>query len=214
MTATDRAIELVTVAAQAASDKLAENIVAFDVSEQLVITDAFVLCSASNDRQVKSIVDEVEDKLREIGAKPIRREGERDGRWVLIDYGEIVVHVQHEEERVFYALERIWRDCPTIKLPETVSSGRRRQRRRRSTAVLMQLVPKSERPRRLVLLRHGRTEWNRVGRAQGHADVPLDDVGRVQAAAAAGTTRQPTTPRSSGPATCCEPARPPRSSPS
>lgn len=124
MTATDRAIELVTVAAQAASDKLADNIVAIDVSDQLVITDAFVICSASNDRQVKSIVDEVEDKLREVGAKPIRREGERDGRWVLIDYGEIVVHVQHEEERVFYALERIWRDCPPIKLPETVSSGR------------------------------------------------------------------------------------------
>jgi ribosome-associated protein len=124
VTATDRAIELVTVAAQAASDKLAENVVAFDVSDQLVITDAFVLCSASNDRQVKSIVDEIEDKLREVGAKPIRREGERDGRWVLIDYGEIVVHVQHEEERVYYALERIWRDCPAIKLPETVSSGR------------------------------------------------------------------------------------------
>ena len=73
-----------------------------------------MLASATNDRQVKAIVDEVEDKLREIGAKPIRREGERDGRWVLIDYGEIVVHVQHEEERQFYALERLWRDCPTI----------------------------------------------------------------------------------------------------
>lgn len=123
MTATPRAIELVTTAAQAASDKLAENIIAFDVSDQLVITDAFVLCSASNDRQVKSIVDEVEDKLRAIGAKPIRREGERDGRWVLIDYGEIVVHVQHEEERMYYALERIWRDCPVIPLPETVTTG-------------------------------------------------------------------------------------------
>ena len=123
MTATDRATELVTIAAQAASDKLAENIVAFDVSDQLVITDAFVLCSAPNDRQVKSIVDEIEEKLREVGAKPIRREGERDGRWVLIDYGEIVVHVQHEEERTYYALERIWRDCPTIALPESVSSG-------------------------------------------------------------------------------------------
>lgn len=123
MTATDRAVELITTAARAASDKLAENIVAFDVSDQLVITDAFLLCSASNDRQVKSIVDEIEDKLREIDAKPIRREGERDGRWVLIDYGEVVVHVQHEEERVFYALERIWRDCPPIPLPETVTSG-------------------------------------------------------------------------------------------
>ncbi len=123
MTATERATELVTIAAQAASDKLAHHIVAFDVSEQLVITDAFVLCSAPNDRQVKSIVDEIEDKLREAGAKPIRREGERDGRWVLIDYGEIVVHVQHDEERAYYALERIWRDCPTIRLPESVTSG-------------------------------------------------------------------------------------------
>ena len=124
MTATDRAVELVTVAAQAASDKLADHIIAFDVSEQLIITDAFVLCSAPNDRQVKAIVDEIEDKLRDAGAKPVRREGERDGRWVLIDYGDIVVHVQHEEERAFYALERIWRDCPTIAMPDTVTSGR------------------------------------------------------------------------------------------
>ena len=123
MTATDRATELVTVAAQAASDKLAQNIVAFDVSDQLVITDAFVLCSAPNDRQVRAIVDEIEEKLRDVGAKPIRREGERDGRWVLIDYGDIVVHVQHDEERAYYALERIWRDCPTIKLPESVTDG-------------------------------------------------------------------------------------------
>ncbi|MGH3492140.1 MAG: ribosome silencing factor, partial [Sciscionella sp.] len=93
-------------------------------SEQLVITDAFLICSASNDRQVKAVVDEIEDRLREVGAKPVRREGERDGRWVLIDYGEIVVHVQHQEERTFYALERLWRDCPQIELPAEVSSGR------------------------------------------------------------------------------------------
>ncbi len=121
MTATDHAVELVVTAARAAADKLATQIVAFDVSEQLAITDAFVIASATNDRQVKAIVDEVEDKLREIGAKPVRREGERDGRWVLIDYGEIVVHVQHEEERQFYALERLWRDCPTIPLPADVT---------------------------------------------------------------------------------------------
>jgi ribosome-associated protein len=126
MTATDHAIELVHAAARAASDKLAENILAFDVSEQLVITDAFLLCSAGNERQVKSIVDEIEDKLREIGAKPVRREGERDGRWVLIDYSEIVVHVQHAEEREFYALERLWRDCPVISMPADVTSGRGR----------------------------------------------------------------------------------------
>jgi ribosome-associated protein len=124
MTATDHALELVHTAARAASEKLATNIVAFDVSEQLVITDAFLLCSAGNERQVKSIVDEVEDKLRGVGAKPVRREGERDGRWVLIDYAEIVVHVQHEEERQFYALERLWRDCPVIPLPADVTSGR------------------------------------------------------------------------------------------
>jgi ribosome-associated protein len=124
VTATDRALEMIRVAAQAASDKLAENIVAFDVSDQLVITDAFLLCSAANDRQVRAIVDEIEDKLRELGAKPLRREGERDGRWVLLDYADIVVHVQHEEERSFYALERLWRDCPVIELPETVTSGR------------------------------------------------------------------------------------------
>ena len=126
MTATEHAIELVHTAARAASDKLAENILAFDVSEQLVITDAFLLCSASNERQVRSVFDEIEDKLREIGAKPVRREGERDGRWVLIDYAEIVVHVQHTEEREFYALERLWRDCPVIAMPADVTSGRGR----------------------------------------------------------------------------------------
>ena len=126
MTATERALELVRTAAQAASDKLADNIVAFDVSEQLYITDAFVLCSAPNDRQVRAVVDEIEEQLRAVDAKPVRREGERDGRWVLLDYSDIVVHVQHEEERSFYALERLWRDCPLIPLPDTVTSGRGR----------------------------------------------------------------------------------------
>ena len=118
MSATDHAIELVQIAALAAADKLALQVVAYDVSEAIAITDAFLLASASNERQVKAIVDEVEDKLREADAKPIRREGHREGRWVLLDYGEIVVHVQHEEERVFYALERLWRDCPSIPVPQ------------------------------------------------------------------------------------------------
>ena len=125
MTATDRAVELVHAAARAAADKLATDILAFDVSEQLVITDAFLLASGSNDRQVRAVVDAIEDALRDLGAKPVQREGERDGRWVLLDYGEIVVHVQHEEERQFYALERLWRDCPTIALPADVVSGER-----------------------------------------------------------------------------------------
>jgi ribosome-associated protein len=132
VTATDRALELVNIAALAASDKLADDIVAFDVSEQIVITDAFLLCSAPNDRQVRSIVDEIQDKLREAGAKPARREGERDGRWVLLDYGEIVLHIQHEEERLYYSLERIWRDCPEITLPTSVveANAQRRQHAR------------------------------------------------------------------------------------
>ena len=122
MTATDHALELVAVAAQAAHDKKADQVLAFDVSDQLAITDAFVLASASNERAVGAIVDEIEDKLRDADAKPIRREGHREGRWVLLDYGEIVVHVQHEEERQFYALERLWRDCPAISLPADVVS--------------------------------------------------------------------------------------------
>ena len=125
MTATDHAVELVHTAARAAADKLAQDIIAFDVSDQLAITDAFLLASATNERQVKAIVDEIEDRLREIGAKPIRREGHRDGRWVLIDYGDVVVHVQHEEERSFYALERLWRDCPSIALPADVVAHER-----------------------------------------------------------------------------------------
>ncbi len=117
MTASDYSLNLIAVAAAAAEDKKAENILAFDVSEQLAITDAFLLASAGNERLVGAIVDEIEDKLREAGAKPIRREGHREGRWVLLDYGDIVVHVQHDEEREFYALDRLWRDCPAIALP-------------------------------------------------------------------------------------------------
>ncbi|MGH8867619.1 MAG: ribosome silencing factor [Actinomycetes bacterium] len=123
MTASPRALELVTAAAEAAADKLADDIVAIDVSDQLVITDAFLLCSAPNDRQVKAIVDEVEERLRDHEAKPVRREGEREGRWVLLDYADVVVHVQHAEERTFYALERLWKDCPLVDLPETVTAG-------------------------------------------------------------------------------------------
>ncbi len=127
MTATDRAVELVQVAAAAAADKLATDIIAYDVSEQLVITDAFLLCSASNDRQVRAIVDEIEEKLRRVDARPVRREGEREGRWVLLDYLDVVIHVQHAEERVFYALERLWKDCPQIPLPEPAIAGAARR---------------------------------------------------------------------------------------
>ena len=114
MPASERAVELGLAAAQAAADKLASDILLLDVSEQLVITDVFLLASAPNERQVGAVVDEVEDRLRELGAKPVRREGTQEGRWVLLDFADVVVHVQHQEERIFYALERLWKDCPVV----------------------------------------------------------------------------------------------------
>ena len=101
MTASDRAIQLAQAAALAAADKLATDVIALDVSDQLVITDVFLLASAPNDRQVKSIVDAIEEKLLGLQAKPVRREGEREGRWVLLDFGDVVVHVQHADEREY-----------------------------------------------------------------------------------------------------------------
>ena len=114
MSATVEALDMATVAARAAAAKLATDVVVIDVSGQLVITDCFVIASASNDRQVNAIVDEVEDRMREAGHKPARREGTKEGRWVLLDYVDIVVHIQHQDEREFYSLDRLWRDCPVV----------------------------------------------------------------------------------------------------
>jgi ribosome-associated protein len=129
VTLSPRARELAAAAAEAAADKLADDIIAFDVGDQLVITDVFVLCSASNDRQVRAVVEGIEERLRTLGAKPVRREGEREGRWVLLDFIDIIVHVQHSEERVYYSLERIWKDCPVVELPEEVREHNRRRAR-------------------------------------------------------------------------------------
>lgn len=116
MTASDQARTLAAIAARAADDKLATDVVVLDVSEQLVLTEAFVIASAGNERQVNAIVEEVEDRLREAGVKPTRREGAREGRWALLDFLDIVVHVFHEEEREYYALEKLWKDCPRIEV--------------------------------------------------------------------------------------------------
>ena len=124
MTVPDSVLKPVEIAAQAAADKLADNIVAFDVSEQLSITDVFLIASAGNERQVGAIVDGVEEALLKIARKPVRREGDRDARWILLDYVDIVVHVQHSEERVFYALERLWKDCPELELPADAKATR------------------------------------------------------------------------------------------
>src|SRR4029079_15353206 len=127
--ASERARELALVAAQAAADKKAQDVVILDVGDQLVITDAFLLASAPNERQVLAIVDAIEEKLLNLPekAKPSSREGQRSGRWVLLDYIDLVVHVQHTEEREFYALDRLWKDCPTIPFvdpdPATAQAG-------------------------------------------------------------------------------------------
>ena len=117
MAATEQAKELARVAAGAAANKKASDVVIIDVSEQLVITDCFVIASAPNERQVGAIVDAVEERMQAAGVKPTRREGVQDGRWVLLDYVDVVVHVQHGDERSFYGLDRLWKDCPHLELP-------------------------------------------------------------------------------------------------
>ena len=116
MTASDHARELVRIAAAAADSKQAEDLVALDVSEPLPLTDIFLLASGRNERNVLAIAAEVEDKLNEAGVKTLRREGRAEGRWVLLDFGDLVVHVFHEEDRMYYSLERLWKDCPTVPL--------------------------------------------------------------------------------------------------
>lgn len=116
MTASPRALELLHAAAVAADAKQADDLVALDVSEPLPLTDVFLLASGRNERNVLAIAEGIEDRLAELGAKPLRREGRSEGRWVLLDFGDLVVHVFHEEDRMYYALERLWRDCPVIPL--------------------------------------------------------------------------------------------------
>ena len=106
---------LVLEAAEAASDKKADRIVVLDVSEQLVITDFFLICSGNTPRQVRTIADEVERRLAEShSVKPFRREGAREARWVLLDYVDFVVHVFHTDDRDYYDLERLWADARVV----------------------------------------------------------------------------------------------------
>ncbi len=114
MTATDHARELLRIAAEAADSKQAADLVALDVSGPLPLTDVFLLATGRNERNVIAIASEIEDKLIESGAKPLRREGRAEGRWILLDFGDLVVHVFHEEDRMYYSLERLWKDCPVI----------------------------------------------------------------------------------------------------
>jgi ribosome-associated protein len=114
-----KSTEVVLEAAAAASSKKAERIVVLDVSAQLVITDHFLICSGNTERQVHSISEEIERKLREErGLKPARREGERESRWVVLDYVDFVVHMFHREDREYYDLERLWSDAPQVEFED------------------------------------------------------------------------------------------------
>ena len=124
MTAQTESIEFAQLVAIAADSKQGEDIVALDVSEPLAIIDAFVIITGRNERNVQAIADEIEDQAIQAGRKALRREGRDLARWILLDYGDVVVHIFHEEERMFYGLERLWRDCPVIpiELPVTTES--------------------------------------------------------------------------------------------
>ncbi|MDR1791508.1 MAG: ribosome silencing factor [Propionibacteriaceae bacterium] len=111
-----QANQIVQLAAQAAEEKMATDMVAFDVSERLPLADAFLIATAANERQVGAVVDNIEEKLLEAGFKPVRREGDREAQWVLLDYLDVVVHVQHKDARELYSLDRLWKDCPVIAL--------------------------------------------------------------------------------------------------
>ncbi|MGZ5213034.1 MAG: ribosome silencing factor [Actinomycetota bacterium] len=117
--------EVAARAARAAAAKQATDIVVLDVHELIVITDYFVICTASSNRQVKTVIEAIEGSIRELGEKPIRREGEDEAGWWLLDYVDVVVHVFGEEERAYYDLERLWRDAPRLdwQEPDAASSG-------------------------------------------------------------------------------------------
>jgi len=120
--ATKQAIKIADQAATAALDKLAENLVALDVSGAMPLSDIFLLASGRSERQVAAIADGIEEKLLEQGVKALRREGKSLARWILLDFGDVIVHVMHEEDRVFYSLERLWNDCPVVKLEANKAS--------------------------------------------------------------------------------------------
>lgn len=125
MTASPEALTILQIAARAADDKQAEDLVALDVSEPLALADVFLIASGRNERNVVAIASEIEDKLIAAGVKPLRREGRAEGRWILLDFGDLIVHVFHTEDREYYALERLWKDCPALalELPERESAS-------------------------------------------------------------------------------------------
>ncbi|RWZ51874.1 ribosome silencing factor [Labedella phragmitis] len=121
MTASEQSRDMLAIAADAATSKAAQDLVALDVSEPLPLVDIFLLATGRSERNVVAIADEIEDRLIASGTKAVRREGKAEGRWILLDFGDLVVHVFHEEERIYYSLERLWKDCPVVPIPETAT---------------------------------------------------------------------------------------------
>jgi ribosome-associated protein len=119
--------DVAIAAARASSDKQADDVVILDVHELIVITDFFVICSAGNRRQIKTVIESVEERLRDqLDVRPVRREGEADAGWWLLDYIDVVIHVFGTDERSYYDLERLWRDAPRLgwdESSEAVSAG-------------------------------------------------------------------------------------------
>ncbi|MCX6445935.1 MAG: ribosome silencing factor [Actinobacteria bacterium] len=114
MPASKSVTALTQVAARAVAEKLGTDMIALDLSDQMVLSEVFLIATGGNVRQVDSIADFVEEKLREIGEKPARREGTEE--WVLLDYSDLVVHIQSTTLRNYYMLDRLWNDCPRIEL--------------------------------------------------------------------------------------------------
>jgi ribosome-associated protein len=121
VTASAKAIQEANIAASAAADKLAENLVALDVTAVMPLTDIFLLASGRSERQVSAISDGIEEEMLKNGFKLLHREGKSTGRWVLLDFGNVICHVMHEEDRMYYSLERLYSDQPVVKL-EVVSN--------------------------------------------------------------------------------------------
>ncbi|MGN7859120.1 ribosome silencing factor [Microbacterium sp. 22303] len=117
------AADMLQIAADAARSKGGEDLLALNVSEPLPLVDIFLLVTGNSERNVAAIADEVEDKMIEAGYKRVRREGRSEARWVLLDFGDLIVHVFHEEERTYYGLERLWKDCPVVPIAEPAPLG-------------------------------------------------------------------------------------------
>lgn len=116
--------EAAVIAARAAASKQARDVVVLDVRDLIVITDYFVIVSGTSDRQVRAVAEEIEGAVRPLGLRPVRREGQREGHWVLLDFVDFVAHVFHQEERDYYGLERLWSDAPLVEWEDqAVSSG-------------------------------------------------------------------------------------------